>query len=175
MERSRVIAAAEVFGANLETPDWGSDVLVEAGFSRFEAQSLFAFLPVAFGRIILKNSGVSNLATTAQAKTKEGRWVSIALDRQPIFVASEALATACREGKAQISERAFQSLCRHSSELSAYAQARKSGSSESGGVWAMALLAPSAEELGYSNNAEQSAKSSSPTYSEDRRPWWKLF
>ena len=186
MERERLLIAAEIFGATPVTdPTALPTALTAAGFSQFECDSLIALFPIPFGRIILRNSGLVDFASTLQAQTKDGAWVSIALTSQPIYNASLALADDCFAKRVHISAIAYQSICARSAELACYAEAHKAGKDIHSVEFSTALIAPSAEELGYIANGTEvplAASSPNPAVSASpkepevaKKPWWKFF
>ena len=84
-----------------------------------------------------------------------------------------------------ISEIAYKNICARSAELACYAEAHKAGKDIHSVEFSTALIAPSAEELGYLANAAEvplAASSPSPSVSASpkaavvaKKPWWKFF
>ena len=91
----RVLAAVRVFHAHASLADEAlADALHRAGFSDTEAELALAFLPLAFGRVVLRRLGVTHFAPQFLVAGPDGRWHARALASEPWYRAAEELALA---------------------------------------------------------------------------------
>ena len=70
-------------------------LLLARGFAPDDAELLLLFLPVAFGRALLRTRvGVTSFSDKALVAHPDGQWSSILLSEQPIYAAAASLADA---------------------------------------------------------------------------------
>jgi hypothetical protein len=122
--------------------------LTRAGWPPTEADLAVSFLPIAFGRLALRELGVSEYADRFEAKNAKGKWVAYRLSANPVFRAAARLAAAATVHGALTPEQ-FKAIAARSSEIHAASKALDAGSSVAGGrVGPVLLLGTRAEDLG---------------------------
>jgi hypothetical protein len=123
-------------------------LLTSAGWPLVEADLAVSFLPIAFGRLALKELGISEYADRFEAKNARGKWVSYRLSTNPVFQAAARLAAAAVV-HGTLTREQFKAIAARSAELNAASKALDAGSSIAGGRFGpVALIGVRAEDLG---------------------------
>ncbi|MEP6505561.1 MAG: hypothetical protein ABJD97_19655, partial [Betaproteobacteria bacterium] len=96
---------------------------------KMTARRLIAWVPEAFGFVLLPHVGAMTLPTTFTARAGDGTWKEFALDREPIFADAVQMATALyRDGP----RATFSSVARRSALVTTVNDALNAGRSLDG-------------------------------------------
>jgi hypothetical protein len=149
MNRDSLLAYLPAF----ETCEGSSDghlvaCLSSLGMSSLDAQKLCAFAPVAFGRVVLAQLGVTRVSSEFMASSTTGKWVAFRLNDQVTYTISLQLAMEGPSGP--VARHLFEAIAKRSSELGAASKAIKDGHSVKGSrLSPVFVMGISAEEFGY--------------------------
>ena len=114
-----VIAASEILIAEPGLED--DDVvarLEERGLSEAEARIAATFVPVAFGRVLLSERGITRLSGAFYALDDDGKWIPFELGEQPAFEEATRLAVTARH-RGTIERAAYDRIAERSAEVGA--------------------------------------------------------
>ncbi len=121
-------------------------LLVSAGLPENEAEIAVALIPSALGRAILEKMGVTGFSVLA--KTEDGAWVEIDLERQAIY--QEVLELARNRGwLGNLNFDGYQTVVSCTSELRSADKALQAGDDLKGARIATTIPNVSAEQFGY--------------------------
>ena len=121
-------------------------LLVSAGLPEEQAEIAVALIPSALGRAILEKMGVVGFSVLA--KTEDGAWVEIDLERQPIY--QEVLALARHRGwLGNLNFEGYQTIVSCTSELNSANKALQAGDDLNGARISTTIPNVSAEQFGY--------------------------
>jgi len=103
--------------------------MTKLGASKTDAELLAIFVPSAFGWVLLRDLGVTNLPTTFIASNAAGMDVEIVAARQPFFATALLVASAIfRQGYTfEITQGVFLSVVSRSAEADCVRQATQAG------------------------------------------------
>jgi hypothetical protein len=131
--------------------------LIRAGLTREQAMEVTSFIPLAFGRELLRGMGVNLSDSYVQAGERDGTCVERKLADEPMFSKARALVPMIA---AELGQDVFTAVALQSSELRAVNEALNHGVSPDGLVasppiviWPDGLVRPAS----------------------GKRPWWKVW
>lgn len=112
-----VHAAAEVLAANPELEDDEAVArLAERGVDGRDARVAVTMLPIAFGRVLLSERGVTRHSGVFHVQDEGGNWVAFEFALQPAFVEATQLAVTARH-RGTIDRHAFHQIGARSVEV----------------------------------------------------------
>jgi hypothetical protein len=131
-----VLAVVRVIGAHSEAED--SDLVLalqRAGLSRNDAELALAFVPLAFGRVVLRRMGVHQFADHFLISGRSGSPITRLLSEESWYTAAERVARAHWEGRDNsvasssvlLSREAAQAVVRRSAEVAVAQELLESG------------------------------------------------
>jgi len=147
LNRRRLLEAIGIMGNVQAANDSEIELrLADGGYTPLEVKRLMAFVPLAFGRPILEQLGVSHFVESVSAKDRNGKWIQVPLASQDVYQAALTLAREhLRVGV--MDHELFKVLALRCSQLDAASKALNAGANIKGATVAAALLGISAEDL----------------------------
>jgi len=93
LNRRRLLEAIGIMGNVQAANDSEIELrLADGGYTPLEVKRLMAFVPLAFGRPILEQLGVSHFVESVSAKDRNGKWIQVPLASQDVYQAALTLA-----------------------------------------------------------------------------------
>jgi hypothetical protein len=92
--------------------------LEERGLSEAEARIAATFVPVAFGRVLLSERGITRLSGAFYVLDDDGKWIAFELGEQPAFEEATRLAVTARH-RGTIERAAYDRIASRSAEVGA--------------------------------------------------------
>ena len=92
--------------------------LEERGLNEAEARIAATFVPVAFGRVLLSERGITRLSGAFYVLDDDGKWIAFELGEQPAFEEATRLAVTARH-RGTIERAAYDRIASRSSEVGA--------------------------------------------------------
>jgi hypothetical protein len=118
------------------------------GFSSRDSELLVAFVPSAFARPVLEKLGATNFVDFVSVPTRAGGRIDVKLNTIPVY--TKALSLVRGDPNARfVQPEHFRALAMRSSEIDAASNALNAGVNLAGTTFAMALVGPYADVLGF--------------------------
>jgi hypothetical protein len=136
--RQQVEIAVSVFAKN-PTDVEALDSLVKAGLAEGDAAAVLQLVPMAFGRVLLLEMGVTSFEDEFHVKDDKGDWVPFRLSDQPAYCEGMKLALAAFYHGA-LPREAFAAVATRSAEVGAASKALDAGSTIKGGTLGAAAV-----------------------------------
>ncbi len=130
--RRGVLDSLKAFAGEHEYDDSLVAELAASGFTDSEAEILCVFVPIAFGRVLLEQMGVTGLSDQFAVCDRHGQWVTARLIDEPVFAAALDVAPEVLTGG---SSALFEAAALRCGEMQIVNEALLAGKSLDGARW----------------------------------------